>query len=71
MRKEESRILGRMEGKVDSLIIDLRAIRKDSGRKIDNLGVRVANLEKKQFTIVIIASAIFTGMLAYVKRFWI
>lgn len=69
MKKEEARILGQIEGKIDSLIIDLKRLRESSEHEIKDLEVKVHNLEKKQYTIVVIASAIFTTVIALIKKF--
>lgn len=63
------RSLGRLEGKVDSLINDVKVIRKGAEHKIDELDTRVHKLEKRQFAVIVIASGLFTASLAFFKRF--
>ncbi len=68
MNKNEARSIGRLEGKVDSLIVDIKGLRRASEGKIDKLEGRVAKLEKKQFTIVIMASLFFSTLLAFIRK---
>ena len=64
------RSLGRLEGKVDSLISDIKVIRRGAEHKLKELDTRVHKLEKKQYTIVIIASLTFTILISYLKKFF-
>lgn len=66
---EIQRSLGRIEGKVESLIVDLKALREGSGGRLDGLGVRVGKLEKRQYTVIVVASLIFTGIMTFFKKF--
>lgn len=60
--------IGNLEGKVDSLINDVKAIRKTSDKKIGHLSEKINNLEKKQYTLITIASGLFAILIAGVKR---
>ncbi len=64
------RAIGRLEGKMDSLIVDLKLLREGSKGAEKDLGGRVVKLEKRQFTIVILATLFWSGMLAFAKK-WI
>ncbi len=67
--KDIERSLGRVEGKVDSLIEDIKSLREAQGGRLGNLDKRVAGLEKRQYTILTIASGLFIGSLAFIKKF--
>ena len=62
------RSLGRIEGQIDSLISDVKSIRQTAGAKTETLYKRVATLEKKQFSIIAMASVSFAVVLAYIKK---
>lgn len=63
------RSIGRLEGKVDSLIVDVKRLGEVSEGKIDKLEGRVVKLEKRQYTIVIIASIAWTGLLTLFRKY--
>ncbi len=64
------RSLGRIEGKVESLIIDIRDLRINSTMEIASLENRIVNIEKKQFAMWTFGAAIFAGALTLLKRWW-
>lgn len=67
MNKNELLLLGELAGKVDSLIVDVKAIREASGVKDKDLSKRVGNLEKKQYTLILGCTAVWSFGLAWVK----
>lgn len=76
MNKNESLLIGELIGKVDSLIYDIKRLRettegedKKIGTEVHDLEVRVSSLEKKQFAIVLIATVVWTGALAFLRKF--
>lgn len=66
---EIQRSLGRIEGSVNSLIVDLKALRKDSSYQFKDLDKRVVKVEKKQYTFIVVASLIFTGIISFFRKF--
>ena len=69
MTREEVRVLGQIEGKIDSLIVDVKTVRKVSDSKIGDLSSRVSSLEKKQYSILVISSLLFTIGLSLIRKF--
>jgi len=65
MTKEEARILGRLETKVDTLLSSVNTISSE----VEAIVARVNTLEKKNYAIVTIASIAFTGLIAFVNKF--
>jgi hypothetical protein len=63
------RSLGRIEGKVESLIVDMKDLKKASHGKIDTLGSRVATIEKKQYSVLAFAGVAFTASMIYLRKF--
>ena len=63
-----SRALGVIEGKVDSLIDDVKSIRSTSDTKHEALRTRVNTLEKKQYTILVMGGFIGSAILAFIKK---
>lgn len=68
MNNNELKELGILIGQVESLIEDLKHLRKVTEGEIRDLEARVANLEKKQYTIVILATIAWTGLLVFIKK---
>jgi|GEM_PF-6415167 len=71
MSRELIRAVGNLEGKMDSIIHDIRGLREATEGKVNDLGTRVAKIEKKQYTVIVIASLVFTTSLAFVKKLFI
>ena len=71
MSRELIRAVGRLEGKMDSIIVDISSLREATEGKVDEIGTRVAKIEKKQYTVIVLASIIFTTSLAFVKKLFI
>ena len=71
MSRELIRAVGRLEGKMDSIIADISGLRKVAEGKVSELGTRVAKIEKKQYTVIVLASLVFTTSLAFVKKLFI
>ncbi len=63
-----NRSIGRLEGKVDSLIVDIKSIRDTLDGRIKDLDTRVAKLEKKQFAIVVVATIIWGATLIFLRK---
>lgn len=59
--EEIMRAIGRLEGKVDSLIVDIRVI--------DDHEKRIATLEKRQYGIFLIGGIIGTTALIVFRKF--
>lgn len=77
MDKSNDIIIGELIGSVKSLIEDVKNLRGDirslynsSEKEIEDLENRVQKLEKRQYTIVIIATALWTGILAWIKNWF-
>ena len=61
---EIMRAIGRLEGKVDSLIVDIKE-HTDMGINHEK---RIANLEKKQYAIFLVGGIVGTAVLAFSKK---
>ena len=70
MENDIQRSLGRIEGKVESLISDLQELRGASLGHIAGLDLRLNTVEKKQYGVFLIAGVAFTSLVAVVKKFW-
>ena len=75
MNRKDIKDLGIVIGKIESLIVDIKGLRKASEHRDEKLGTevalindRVSKLEKKQFTIIVITTAIFSTALAFIKK---
>lgn len=68
MTNNVERAIGRLEGKVDSLIEDIKILRKITIHDIAELEDRVAKLEKKQYTIITIATVLWTGAIVLARK---
>lgn len=78
MRNEDiMRAIGNLEGKIDSIIKDIPELRHicETNRsyledRASSLGSRLNTVEKKQYTIIAIATIVFTIMMGYIKKFF-
>jgi hypothetical protein len=75
MSKKIERSLGKIEGQIESLIVDVkngrkesRARGKDLHKRIDTVETDVKKLEKIQYAIITVAGLAFTLGMAIIKR---
>lgn len=74
-KNDIERSIGRLEGKVDSLICDIQLIRtatlsnlKELRGDLEVLEEKFESVDKRQFTIITICSIVFTGILAFINK---
>lgn len=70
MTNDFKRDFGRMEGKIDSLIIDLKLLREATDGRIGKLEEKVNSLEKRQFAILAVASVASTALGLFIRKFF-